>query len=275
MKKSLFYLVLTLLLGIFAYGGYRLYGIYQVYDQAEEVYDEIVDLVVEIRPTVPTEAVTENTESAETTESQHATDPAEPKEAITYDIPVPISVDFDRLLQINTDIVGWLYCEGTSINYPVVQGETNKTYLRHQYDGKYNYAGSIFLDYRCASDLTDDYTLIYGHNMSSDTMFHSLDHFRKESYLLKHPRLFYFTPSGQNYCFEVICSNLTNYKDDLRLFELRDDERQLELIRSKAMADSGIEVSYDDSLVLLATCAYDYKNARCTLLCKVLPLSNS
>ena len=276
MKKFAFYLLITIFLSLFVYGGYRLYKIGQVYEQAEVVYEEIADLVVVPNTTVP---VTEHREEEDSTVPPVTdTDPVPTElpmdeESKTYDIPVPITVDFQKLQDINKDIVGWLYCEGTSVNYPVLQGETNDTYLRHQYDGRYNYAGSIFMDYRCDPNLEDEYTMIFGHNMSSNTMFHSLDDFREEDYLLKHPRFFYLTPSGKNFCLEVICSNVTAYKDDLRLFELLDDTRNLELIRSEALADSGIEVSAEDPLVLLATCAYDYKNARCTLLCKVLPLS--
>ena len=271
MKKSILTLLFLLFLCVFVYGGYRLYRIYAVYEEAEVAYDEIVDLVVQTVPTtLPTTAsVDEEISQIPITEQIQQETEQQPK---TYYIPVPIEVDFDKLHAINEDIVGWLYCEGTSINYPVLQGETNKTYLRNQYDGKYNYAGSIFMDYRCDPNLADEYTMIFGHNMSSDTMFHVLDHFREEDYLLEHPRFFYLTPSGENFCLEVVCSNVTAYKDELRLFELLDDTRNMELIRQKALADSGVEVAEGGRLVLLATCADDYKNARCTLLCKVLPL---
>ncbi len=36
----------------------------------------------------------------------------------------PISVDFAALQQENPDVVGWIYCPGTVIQYPVVQGKT-------------------------------------------------------------------------------------------------------------------------------------------------------
>ena len=63
---------------------------------------------------------------------------------------VPIQVDFDHLKAQNPDVVGWLYCEGTPINYPVMQGRTNDDYLYTMLDGSYNKAGSLFLD--CAAD---------------------------------------------------------------------------------------------------------------------------
>ena len=260
------------------YSGYRIFSKMGEYKEIEEAYEDIADLVVQTVPVIteheqePNSTYLEATLSSDATQEDLEEAPTIP--SLYMDVIPPIQVDFDTLCEINPDIVGWLYCEGTSINYPVLQGESNDTYLYHRYDGEYSSGGSIFMDYRCESDFTDDYTVIYGHNMLADSMFNCLDYFRKQTYLEKHSRFFYLTPSGKNYCLEVICVNLTAYKDDLRLFELRDNERNLELIRSKADADTGIEVFKEDQLVLLATCTYDFKNAKCTLLCKAIELEN-
>ena len=42
-------------------------------------------------------------------------------------------VDFDALLEVNPDTVGWIrfYPEPSQINYPIVQGQDNDEYL-HQ-----------------------------------------------------------------------------------------------------------------------------------------------
>lgn len=42
----------------------------------------------------------------------------------------PITVDFERLQEENKDIIAWLYCLDTEINYPVVQSKDNEYYLR-------------------------------------------------------------------------------------------------------------------------------------------------
>ncbi len=279
MKKMLFYGMLVILLGIFLYSGYRIMSKMGEYKQIEDAYADIAELVVQTVPTIQEEksdvstALTQpDSQSEERENEQEETVAVEPS---PYDdVKAPIVVDFDTLCKINPDVVGWLYCEGTVINYPVLKGENNDTYLYHQYDGTYSPGGSIFMDYRCEDDFSDDYTVIYGHNMLADSMFNCLDYFRKEAYLRDHSRFFYLTPSGKNYCLEVICVNLTAYKDNLRLFELRDNERNLVLIREQAEADTGIEASNDDKLVLLATCTYDYKNAKCTLLCKAIELKS-
>ena len=51
--------------------------------------------------------------------------------------------DFDQLLSINSEVVGWIRVEGTNINYPMVQAEDNEKYLRMTLEGKWNNAGSI------------------------------------------------------------------------------------------------------------------------------------
>ena len=279
MKKTLFFVLAILFIGVFLYSGYKILNKMNEYKEIEDAYDDIAELVVQ---TVPTDRATEPVATVDTnspTEMESAAETENLEEEGQRDpyylnMVCPISVDFETLLKINPDVVGWIYCEGTAINYPVLKGESNDTYLYTRYDGTYSSGGSIFMDYRCARDFTDDYTVIYGHNMLADSMFNCLDYFREQSYLEKHSRFFYLTPSGQNYCLEVICANLTAYKDELRLFELRDDERNLDLIRSEAEADTGIEASNDDRLVLLATCTYDFKNAKCTLLCKAFPIGS-
>ena len=278
MKKAVFYLLLTIFFSGFVYGGYRLLSKMGEYKQIEDAYDNIAQMVVQTVPTIPEETENSNEPTSTTSQSQQTVSLEEETvvdEPSPYDnVKVPIMVDFDTLFKINPDVVGWIYCEGTVINYPVLKGEDNDTYLYHQYDGTYSPGGSIFMDYRCESDFSGDYTVIYGHNMLADSMFNCLDYFRHEDYLREHSRFFYLTPSGKNYCLEVICVNLTAYKDDLRLFELRDSKRYLELIREQAEADTGIDVTNDDQLVLLATCTYDFKDAKCTLLCKAIELSS-
>jgi len=249
-----------------------------VYEEIEDAYDDLAELVVQTIPPVTETEPTESEEHVTHSVPEGGEAPTEETEIVTEesspyaDVVSPIQVDFETLCAINPDVVGWLYCEGTVINYPVLKGESNDTYLYHRYDGTYSSGGSIFMDYRCESDLSDGYTIIYGHNMLADSMFNCLDYFRKKDYLDEHSRFFYLTPSGENYCFEVICSNLTAYKDELRLFEVRDDERNLELIRKDADADTGIEANNEDHLVLLATCTYDFHNAKYTLLCKAIKL---
>ena len=51
-------------------------------------------------------------------------------------------MDFTALQEVNPDVVGWLVIPGTGISYPLLQGATNQTYLRHTWRGEYSTRGS-------------------------------------------------------------------------------------------------------------------------------------
>lgn len=91
----------------------------------------------------------------------------------TGDIP-PDLVDKLRELFQNEDIIAYLVVPDAGIEYPVVQGETNDTYLRHDIYGNYTIYGSIFLDSDCSPDFKDRASVIYGHHMIDKTMFGGL-----------------------------------------------------------------------------------------------------
>ncbi len=81
------------------------------------------------------------------------------------------------------DLYGWIILEGTVINYPIMQSTDNDYYLDHSYDGSKLKAGAIFADYRNNRDLMRNYNLVlYGHHMTNETMFNSLDKFLDESF---------------------------------------------------------------------------------------------
>lgn len=90
--------------------------------------------------------------------------------------------------QIKGNMVAWLSVKNTSIDYPVMQGETNNDYLNTDPFGEYSLSGSIFLDYRNNEDFEDSYSLIYGHHMDGGYMFGALDSFMKEDYFKKHQK---------------------------------------------------------------------------------------
>jgi len=53
-------------------------------------------------------------------------------------------INWKKLKKINPDIVGWIKVKGTKINYPVVKGKTNHTYLHTDFNKKYSYGGVFF-----------------------------------------------------------------------------------------------------------------------------------
>jgi len=89
---------------------------------------------------------------------------------------------------ITDDMVAWLAVDGTDIDYPVMQGSDNTTYLNTDPFGDYSLGGSIFLDSRNSADFSNSYSLIYGHHMEFGRMFGSLDEFLDAGYLVAHSK---------------------------------------------------------------------------------------
>ncbi len=93
-----------------------------------------------------------------------------------------LEVDFNDLLQKNSDTVGWIQVKGTNINYPIVQTTNNAYYLHHAFDKTENDAGWVFMDYRNNSVTFDQNTIIYAHSRYNGTMFGSLKNILNSSW---------------------------------------------------------------------------------------------
>ncbi len=89
---------------------------------------------------------------------------------------------FEELLAINPDVCAWVTLDNTKIDYPVLQGSTNLTYINRDVYGNFALAGSIFLDTRNARDFSDAYSLLYGHHMEKSAMFGDLDLYKDEAF---------------------------------------------------------------------------------------------
>ncbi|MFR1174787.1 MAG: hypothetical protein ACLSEA_14945 [Thomasclavelia ramosa] len=46
------------------------------------------------------------------------------------------TIDFEALLARNSDVKGWIDIPDTKVSYPIVQGETNDTYIHSDIDKK-------------------------------------------------------------------------------------------------------------------------------------------
>lgn len=185
-----------------------------------------------------------------------------PAEADPLPVP-PIAVDFAALREKNEDVVAWIYCEGTAINHPVAQGESNDTYLRRLLDGTYNRAGTIFMDYRNKADFSHWNTVIYGHNMQDDTMFGTLPLYEDPAWYEAHPVWWLLTPE-QNYRVDLIAAS--HIRADARIYAVTDTvaerNRILQMVRDLSDFSSPTEVGEKDRLVTFSTCTYDRADAR-------------
>ena len=177
----------------------------------------------------------------------------------------PISVNFDNLKKINEDICGWLYSEGTPINYPVVHYEDNDYYLHRTIKGEYSYAGTLFLDFRNRGDFTDENSIIYGHNMKNDTMFGTLLEYRENEYFSNHPELYFLTPI-KNYKISLIAGGYVSNTSEIYNLSVEDTEEIICSLLDKSTFKSGYNYSKEDRFITLSTCINENSNTRYILI---------
>ena len=98
-----------------------------------------------------------------------------------------VDVDIAALQQINPDVAGWLYIEGTDVSYPIMYSGDDEAYLRTTIDHEHATAGSIFLEGYNLPDFSDSHNIIYGHNMRNLSMFGTLKYYKSdENYINEH-----------------------------------------------------------------------------------------
>lgn len=181
----------------------------------------------------------------------------------------PITVDFAALCAENSDVVGWLYCEDTPINYPVVQAGDNERYLRRLIDGSRNAAGSLFVDWRNSGDFSDANTVIYGHNMRNDSMFGTLPRYAEPGYYKQHPVIFLLTPAA-DYRLDILggftAADAELYNVPMADYAVADFAAET-VRKSDFAADADFDALFDegDRLLTLSTCSYEYDGARYVL----------
>ena len=186
-----------------------------------------------------------------------------------------ITVDFSTLASRYPGIVGWLYRKDEEVHDPVMQATNNDYYLHRLPNGKWNPAGSLFLDYRDSAALAGWNEFIYGHNMLNGSMFGFLHDYRKAGYVTEHPYLFYFTPE-KTYRLEVFAAVLTVADSYFYTRPSTDAEREsyLSEVRRRSVISTDVAVSAADSLMILSTCAGDINGPeRLIVLTKLVPIS--
>lgn len=121
--------------------------------------------------------------------------------------------DFSELLKINPDVRGWVTMDATEIDYPILQGTTNFTYINTDVYGNFALAGSIFLDSRNDPDFNDTYSLVYGHHMADHKMFGDLDLYKDQAFFRENRTGCLILPN-HTYKLEVLSVLLVPASDD-------------------------------------------------------------
>lgn len=186
---------------------------------------------------------------------------------------------FEELLAINPDVVAWITMDHTNIDYPVLQGETNLTYINTNVYGEFALAGSIFLDSRCDRTFQDAYSLLYGHHMANSGMFGDLDLYKEEAFFKENKAGKLILPD-QSYDLEIMaCLVVASSEDIIFDTELAQDdidsllafvEQNALHLRTETM-EAIREKDIKQQILALSTCSSEYTDARTVIITVMKP----
>ena len=273
-------LILIVALCVFLYSGYRLFTILSAYAAANSEYNGLQDDF-----TTPYSGPEETPEGGTETADPEAIAPTElPGEpyldengnvvypADRYAAP-PLSIDWEQLKAINSEIVGWIYMDAIpGINYPVLRAEDNEYYLHHTFRREYLFAGSIFMDHTNKGDFSDPNTILYGHNMRNGSMFGRLSDLEDAKLCDAEPYFWIMTPEA-DYRYEIysvmetpVGSAVYSFFEQNRTEEFLDWERRM---KDASWVKRDVALYDFDRTVTLSTCTGD-SSTRCVVLGKVV-----
>lgn len=163
-----------------------------------------------------------------------------------------IQIDWEKMNNINEDIIGWIKIDDTNINYPILKDNENLKYLKHSYDGLYNSNGSIFtIDNK---PFNQDITTIYGHNMKNGIMFSELSKYMDKEFLNNHRSFEIYTKSQQYKAtiFSVYSIGIKNEENNIRSLNFNDEIEYYKKISKYSIENIG-EIK---KIIKLSTCSY-------------------
>ncbi|MBR2716637.1 MAG: sortase [Oscillospiraceae bacterium] len=238
-SAPLIVIIVVLVIGILV-AGFMLGRIFLNYHRDRAAYDDLADEAIsELRRRVQEELDA-------------------PEEEVVVNPSVPIQVDWTYLRQQNSDVIGWLYCPNTVINYPVLQTQDESFYLNHGFDKQPNTAGALFADYGSSAGVLMSNFIIYGHNMKDHSMFGTLTRYTDQSYWEQNPTMYYLTPN-QNYRIELSCAHIVESTVDNfpMLFSGTAEYRSyLNQISTRCFWVNSPAMLTDYQLITLSTCSY-------------------
>ena len=214
---------------VFLFAGFYLFLIFSEYNKSNNEYESLEETVISIQ--VPNAADKEET---------------------------VFKVDFDKLKEINSDVLAWIRFENPEkISYPVVAGIDNDVYLTKTFEGNYNSSGTLFTDMNNSGNFKERNTFIYGHNMKNGSMFGQLRKYQEEKFCVENPYFYIYTPDGREMKYQVFATCIVKDTSDSFTKWYENDSEFMDYInyeKRMSLYSVDIEVETDDTIVTLSTC---------------------
>ena len=170
-------------------------------------------------------------------------------------------------------MVGWIFIEGTEINYPVMQTPDNPDYyLKHSFEKTWSDYGVPYVEESCTVGSSNN-LVSYGHNMKNGSMFSGLVQYKNKEFFETHPIICFDTVDepGQ---YRVIAAFRYNTNNETFKYNEHSDMDEAEFAeyvascKSRSIYDTGVTAEYGDVLITLSTCEYTYTNGRFVVVAK-------
>lgn len=192
---------------------------------------------------------------------------------------------FEPLLEINPETIGWLTIQAPDADYPwidyvVMQTDDNDKYLSHNFEGKEVKSGALFVDYHEKITPTSEPAniVVYGHNMKSGEYFGKLPYYFNYGYMYddhndisfykNHPTVEFSTLYKKS-TYKIFAAMMLNTEEDAgevfpyyqkHSFKDRDDfnEYCAEILDRSTFYNPDVTVRYGDRLLTMSTCISGY-----------------
>ncbi|WP_236690910.1 class B sortase [Lysinibacillus xylanilyticus] len=232
MKKWTSKFLTFVYLAIFLYSGFSLAKYLYTYYETSKSLEEVQTIYQSTLTTLEDEAVE------------------------TSSTPFTIRPQFNDLLSVNNNIVGWISTDGTKLNNPILQAENNDFYLNHNFKDRESRAGSVFMDYRNDVQDINRNTILYGHAMKNNTMFGSLKNYLNQQYVDEHP-IIYLDTLYESYDVEVFAAYETTIDFYYIETEFKSNDtflKFLDEIQAHSAIEMNVEIGPEDKILTLSTC---------------------
>ena len=186
----------------------------------------------------------------------------------------PLFAVYRDLAEQNSDMVGWIRIDDTTVNYPVMQTPDDfNFYLRRNFEKEYSNLGTPYIQENCDIE-TSDNLIIYGHHMLDGGMFSDLELYKDQEFMEKH-RIIHFDKLDELGEYEVMAVIMTTayYADSFKYYEYSGGsqeqfEKYVADCKRLSLYNTGVNAEYGDKLITLSTCEYSDDNGRLLVVAK-------
>ena len=169
-----------------------------------------------------------------------------------------VTIDFDKLKEVNKDVIGWIRYNDEKINYPIVHSFDNDYYLLRTFTGKSNQSGTIFMDYR-NKGFDDRNVVIFGHALYDNTMFGSLREMLKKGYFDDDSKRFIeiINMDNKTLTYEIFSYYIIEKEEYYITTSFGSDKAFnsfIKTMKSRSKKKFDVEVNTSDKILTLSTC---------------------